>query len=298
MKNKALELKVGIAIFIAFIIFVIGMIWLEGFKLRSESYRIYAEFPMVGGISEGDNVNVDGVERGVVKSVTLKDEFVEVDMRIDAGTILPVDSRVHLRAAGLLGERVVSIMRGDSTELLEEGDRIRGFYEPGLSETFGTLTGMFEDLRKLTTDVDRVLDVLTENDNLRRALKDLSTSADELSGLIRDTAPEIKLGASAFRRSAEKTDTLLGRNTSDIERIVSRLDTATEGMPTAAARIDTLSILLLEVSRKLNSKETTAGALLSEKELLVKLESTLESLQALIKDIEENPGRYLKVEIF
>ncbi|MBD3178730.1 MAG: MCE family protein [Candidatus Latescibacteria bacterium] len=298
MNTKALELKVGITIFVAFIIFVVGMMWLEGFKLRSESFGVYAEFDKVGGIGKGDAVNVDGVERGVVKSVTLDEQHVVVAMRIDAGTVLPVDSRVHLRAAGMLGERVVSIIRGSSDQQLEDGDRIRGYYEPGLSETFGTLTGMFEDLRKLTNNVEKVLEVLTDDDNLRRSLENLSTAAEELRALIVDTAPNIRSGASAFRSSSVAADSLLANNAAGINRMISRLDSAAVRMPRAFARIDTLSGILLEVSRKLNSKDNSAGALLTERELLDKLQSTIDSLQKLIKDIEENPGRYLKLEIF
>jgi len=298
MEKKALELKVGITIFVAFIIFVVGMMWLEGVKLRNESYGIYAEFPMVGGIGEGDDVNVDGVERGVVKSVTLEEENVVVEMRIDMGTALPTDSRVHLRAAGMLGERVVSIIRGESEELLGDGDRIKGYYEPGMAEAFGMLTGMVDDLRKLANDVGRVIDIMTENDNLRGSLENLSGAAEELRGLIAETAPDIKKGASAFRSSAVRADGLMERNTGSIDRIIARIDSASTGMPEAATRIDTLTTMLLEVSRKLNSEQTSAGALLSEREFLDKLERTIDSLQKLIKDIEENPGRYMKLEIF
>jgi len=298
METKSLELKVGITIFIAFIIFVVGMMWLEGFKLRNESFRIYAEFPMVGGISEGDAVNVDGVERGVVKSVTLGEEFVEVEMRIDVGTVLPVDSRVHLMAAGMLGERVVSIKRGESEERLSEGDRIKGYYEPGLSETFGILTGMFDDLRELTTSVERVLDILTDDDNLKRSLANLSSAAEELRELIVDTSPDFKRGVSAFRSSAMTADSLLGRNAAGLDRIISRMDSAAVSMPQTAARMDTLTSMLLELSRKLNSENSTAGALLSERKVLDKLESTIDSLEKLIKDIEENPKKYFKFSLF
>lgn len=298
METKALELKVGITIFISFIVFVVGMMWLGGFKLRNESFGIYAEFPMVGGISEGDAVNVDGVERGVVKSVTLGEKFVEVEMRIDVGTVLPVDSRVHLSAAGMLGERVVSIRRGESEELIQEGDRLKGYYEPGLSETFGTLTGMFEDLRELATSVERVLDILTDDDNLKKSLANLSSAAGELRELIADTSPDFKRGVAAFRSSAIAADSMLGRNAAGLDRMISRLDSAAVSMPSTAAKMDTLSSLLLEVSRRLNSEENTAGALLSEREVLDKLESTIDSLQKLIDDIEENPGKYLKLSIF
>ena len=93
-------------------------------------------------------------------------------------------------------------------------------------------------------------------------------------------------------------DSLLGRNAAGLDRIISRMDSAAVSMPQTAARMDTLTSILLELSRKLNSENSTAGALLSEREVLDKLESTIDSLEKLIRDIEENPKKYFKLSIF
>ena len=90
MEYRSLELKVGFTVFIAILAFSVGMMWLEGFKLRGERFEIHAVFPMVGGVNAGDAVNVNGVERGEVTKVNLRDRDVIVTMAIDAETKIVV----------------------------------------------------------------------------------------------------------------------------------------------------------------------------------------------------------------
>ncbi len=114
MEYRSLELKVGFTVFIAILAFSVGMMWLEGFKLRGERFEIHAVFPMVGGVNAGDAVNVNGVERGEVTKVNLRDRDVIVTMAIDAESKLPEDSKVVLQTHGILGERIVTIIVGSS----------------------------------------------------------------------------------------------------------------------------------------------------------------------------------------
>jgi len=88
---RALEIKVGFTVFIAGVILIIGLMWFQGFKISRDYYELHAVFPQVGGIDPGDEVNVNGVERGSVKSVSLRESDVLVTMEIDSDTRIASD---------------------------------------------------------------------------------------------------------------------------------------------------------------------------------------------------------------
>jgi len=298
MEDKSLEFKVGLTVFIAFLICVAGLMWLEGFKIGRETYLIHANFPMVGGIKRGDAVNVNGVEKGEVEKVELNTEGVDVSLRIDAGTVIPEDSKVVLQAEGLLGERVVSIVKGKAKTPVAGNARLRGVYEPGIAETFASLGDVLEDLEDLTASMGKVAEMLTEDGNFRKSLHNLAEVTADLKNLISDTAPDFRKSAAALKNSSVRFDTLLQRNSGRIERIVAGLDATATDMPTVVSRVDSLAGLLIDISNSLKSDQTTAGALLTNREFIDGLQKTVDSLDQLVRDIRENPKKYFKVEIF
>ncbi|MDD3642259.1 MAG: MlaD family protein [Candidatus Krumholzibacteria bacterium] len=298
MEYKALELKVGFTVFVGVVVFAVGMMWLEDFKLRGERYEIHAVFPMVGGIDAGDAVNVNGVERGEVAGVVLRERDVIVTMKIDAGTKIPEDSKVVLQTLGIMGERIVTIIVGGSEVILEPGAIINGVYDPGISEALASMGKVMEDLRGLMNDIQAIARALGEGDELRRTIGNLADASEELRALLEETSPQMRAGARSFGNSALRLDSLLARNESGVDTMLAGLASAGERLPALVERIEEVTAALGRISARLESGDNTMGALLSDRELLDRLESAITSLDGLVTDIRENPKKYLKVEIF
>ena len=297
MEYKALELKVGFTIFIAILVFSVGMMWLEGFKLRGERYEVHAVFPMVGGVNSGDAVNVNGVERGEVTRVNLRERDVIVSMSIDIDTKIPEDSKVVLQTQGIMGERIVTIIVGRSEVMMEPGSMIEGVYDPGISEALSSMGKVMEDLHWLTADIRKIAQVL-RGEEIATTLKNLADASEQMTILIQDLSPDLKAGAASFSSSAARADSMLVRNEAKFDSIIVNLDMATKRMPALAEGIGELTVALKDVADKLNNTDSTMGALLNDKELLYKLESAITGLDELVTDIKANPKKYLKIEVF
>jgi phospholipid/cholesterol/gamma-HCH transport system substrate-binding protein len=298
MEYRMLELRVGFTVFIAIVVFAVGMMWLEDFKLKGERYEIHAVFPMVGGIRAGDGVNVNGVERGEVTSVVLRDRDVIVTMKIDVATKIPEDSRVVLQTVGIMGERIVTIIVGKSDVILQPGAMINGVYDPGISEALASMGKVMEDLRGLMKDIPATAKALGEGDDLSRTIGNLAAASDELRALLAETAPEMRAGAKSFGSSAQRLDSLLARNESGIDTMLAGLEDASERLPALVERIEEVTAALGRITARLESDDNTMGALLSDRELLDRLQSAITNLDGLVTDIKANPKKYLKVEIF
>lgn len=298
MEYRTLELRVGFTVFVAIVVFAVGMMWLEDFKLRGERYEIHAVFPMVGGIDPGDAVNVNGVERGEVTRVALRDRDVIVTMKIDSGTKIPEDSKVVLQTLGIMGERIVTIIVGGSDVILEPGATIGGVYDPGISEALASMGKVMEDLRGLMKDIQAIANALGEGDELRRTVGNLAGASDELRALLEEASPGMRAGARSFSSSAQRLDSLLARNESGVDSLLAGLQAAGQRLPALVERIEEVTAAVGRISARLESGDNTMGALMTDRELLDRLESAIANLDGLVTDIKANPKKYLKVEIF
>jgi len=298
MEYKSLEIRVGVAIFFASLILVVGLMWFQGFKVGRGTYEIHAAFPMVGGITPGDKVNLNGVEMGSVKHVQLRDRDVLLTMEISNRAKIPNDSRIVLQTVGIMGERVISVLLGSSESFLDPGATMQGEYEPGITEALAFLGNIMDELTQLTKDMQQIAGTLTQGNKLKGIVENLADVSARLRTLVERDAPEFESGVRSFRRSAETVDKLLGRNADNLDTLITSVSAASRDFPELVRRMRAVTDSLAQIANRLQRNDNTLGALMSDRDLMDKLEKTVKDLDDLVADIKANPKKYLKVEIF
>lgn len=298
MEYRNLELRVGFTIFIAVLVFTIGLMWFEGFDVGRKTYELHAVFPMVGGIDPGDAVSVNGVEKGEVRRVELRERDVILTMSIDVAARIPEDSRVILQTRGIMGERIVSIILGESEAYLEEGAMLQGVYDSGISEALAATGQVMDKLTTLVDDIGELTDLLTEEGRLKETVRNLAEITEELKKGIGRNMGLMDNGMTAFSRSTERVDSLLARNTARVDSVLYRLDDVSRELPALFDKIGEVTDSLGEIAKRLESNDSTLGALVQDRQLLDKLEKAIKGLDELVTDIKKNPKKYLKIEIF
>lgn len=90
--------------------------------------ELYIEVPEVGNLRDHDQVRIAGRRIGQVQKLSITREgMARAQLQIEPSTEdLPKDTKVSIRAAGLLGARYVEFTPGSSEEKLEDGDTVRG----------------------------------------------------------------------------------------------------------------------------------------------------------------------------
>lgn len=298
MEYKTLEIRVGFTIFIAVLVFTVGLMWFEGFKVGRKTYEIQAVFPMVGGIDRGDAVDVNGVEKGEVREVALRERDAIITMALETSVVIPADSKIFLQTRGIMGERAVSIVLGSSAERLAEGAVMQGIYDPGISEALAAVGAATENLQRLVDEVERLGGILTDGERLATILDNLAAVSGRLREGLDENLSSISEGMNAFGNSAARVDSTLARNSAKIDSILARLDSASGELPELLAGISEVTRSLGGIARRLETDDNTLGALVQDRELLDKLEKAITGLDELVTDIKMNPKKYLKVEIF
>ena len=95
--------------------------------IKSEGYKVSAEFDNIGGLKPKAPVKSAGVIVGRVESVTFSNQSLRavVRLNLDKQFQFPADSSVSILTSGLLGDQFVGIDPGGALENLEDGDRVR-----------------------------------------------------------------------------------------------------------------------------------------------------------------------------
>lgn len=127
MRYSRFDVLVGIFLIVGFGAFgwlalQLGEVpWLTGVK----RYNIQAEFHNIAGIKTGADVQISGVNVGLVKALELsEDGLAVVTMQLDNSVKLPVDSIVSVKSQGIIGDKFLQISPGGDDELYGPDDVI------------------------------------------------------------------------------------------------------------------------------------------------------------------------------
>jgi phospholipid/cholesterol/gamma-HCH transport system substrate-binding protein len=242
---------------------------------------------------------------------------VEVDIEISTEALNKIgsDSQVTVKTRGLLGEKYVDIT--PSAEIWDQvPERIEGRSVVKLEEVMFKSSQAFE---KLNTILDRInrgegtigqlatreepyqkLDrILTRLD---RTLAGIESSKGTLNRLIYDDRLYEKMVALANTSGMaadelrELNRRLLSRDSS-IGMLMGDREFYDHGLETMR-RVDNSVRSLEEITGRLERGEGTAGRLLKDQELYDRLSRTAEDLDLLLKDVRENPKRYVNFSLF
>ena len=122
MSRYNLEVSVGIFVLVGVI--ALGYLSIRLGKMEvvgGAGYEVKAEFSDAGGLKNGSEVEIAGVEVGRVTSISLKDYQALVKIRMKPEVKLQDDAIVSIKTKGLIGEKFVAITPGASDKIVADG---------------------------------------------------------------------------------------------------------------------------------------------------------------------------------
>jgi phospholipid/cholesterol/gamma-HCH transport system substrate-binding protein len=184
-----LELKVGSFVLLAALGLGFFVISITDLSFIKKGHGIQAVFGFANGLREAAPVRLAGVEAGIVKKIKVfideKDNRktkVQVNLWIQEGIEIPIDSKITINQLGLLGEKYVEIVPGVSPETFKNDVLIKGL-DPvpieKITEQVAVLT------MKLETTVDSINNGILTDQN-KKALADILQAFDEVANNIKN----------------------------------------------------------------------------------------------------------------
>lgn len=264
MKSKHVEIKVGIFVILGAIILIFGYLWIKQANLRSTGYIVAMHFGNAAGLKNGDPVRVRGVDVGRVVSIELAQEYVLCRCYIEDRIKLKKDVSAAIKDVALIsGTKYIELDVGEEKEAFDVKKPIEG--EGTSAFSLGELGDILEPIRRIAEKLSK--------GELDETLENIKIASRELAALVRENRPGI-------RRTVKEAE-------QDLKHIVQVADNLDRN----------LDLLHNELTR-LNKGEGTVGKLMKDEKMYNELEQTLKETKALIKDIKENPKRYIHIRLF
>lgn len=304
------ELKVALTILAALTAGFLGYRVMGDMPLFRQSKVLYTQFEQADGLTPGGYVYVSGVKVGSVKSMELTDsDSVRISMSFDLETQIPEDSEAHLQSSGLLDEKAIVIERGSSLQYLEHNDYIKGIYDGGMMETFKRegqqlsedVSESFGKLNSLLEELNNMIDEETQG-KIDTTLTSLQISTEEMAALFRNKRSDLEGSITHAQQFFANMDTISAENRSRIDSVMTNLDRSLSELEILSRELTQTNRELQQVLVKINNGEGSLGKLVNDSDLYDNLESLSGEMDLLIKNINENPEKYLKhmrlIEIF
>jgi phospholipid/cholesterol/gamma-HCH transport system substrate-binding protein len=179
------DLRVGIFVLVGLTLVVVGIFYVTGAGAFSSKYQLVTYLPEVDGLTLGAPVTLNGVEVGNVAAIRItpsraetpvsESRSVEVVMQIDRhfADYIRSDSTASLITEGFLGNREVTIKRGYTGSVLENGNEVKGVEEKAMQQIVSNGVDLMQNLNALSLQVSDIIgDIKTGRGTLGKLLVD------------------------------------------------------------------------------------------------------------------------------
>lgn len=308
--NLSNEAKVGITVFLAVVVAIIGFRFMRDVPIFGTSLKITSTFEKADGISNGSLVYIKGVRVGSVNSVQLTPENnVRVGMSIDEDVNIPNDSRANLTSLGIVEGKSIVIDLGSSSQMVETGDEIEGTYAQTMMETLSAqgeqlgsdVSNSINELNQFLRQLNETIDDETRG-KLDETLNNILDSSDRVATLLEEKQGDIDLAIESGSRVISQLDTLTTNNRPKVDSLMTSIEENVRQLSMVREELETASASLNQLLDKLNDGEGTMGKLINDPSVYENLDSLTIELNKLVKGINEDPGKYLKhmsiIEVF
>ncbi|MCL4866580.1 MAG: MCE family protein, partial [Gemmatimonadales bacterium] len=199
------ETVVGLAILLAFVVVMVGLIFLSQTSFRERDLVQVARFRSIGGLNVGAPVTRSGVRVGRVTAVRLAPEdWVEVEIALSTSVQLPQQPVVIAASASLFGEwQATIISRAAAPEdqtvraALDEAAQAAGTAWPG---------AILPDISELTSQANRIANnVNSITDRVEGTLD------DQVMADLRETVASIRKMSQSLATFTDQQATVLTR---------------------------------------------------------------------------------------
>jgi len=286
-KDTTLYFIVGLVIVVALIILVFGMFFLNDKDPRETYLTYYLRFSQVSTLAQDDPVKVNGVKLGKVNSIVLHKNGVLVQISLRNDVKIPIDSEIRVQNIGLLGERQIGMLLGDSSRMFSVSDTIIGQFDAGIAEVMGMAGEVLDSAKIIMNIAHNLLDstIATQDfrDRFHRILAKAEGLEDQASGLIQRADPALQGSLAGLSDATKKLNAILDENRNPLKNLVADANGLLGQTNALVIGADTAVKRVLVLTEKLESKNNTLGILLNDRKLHDDLSTTIHSADSLFR---------------
>ena len=295
------ELKIGFVAILTIAVLFVGLNYLKGLNVLNNNRDFHAAYNNVGGLKEGSPVLLNGYQVGMVSNVSLltnDNQKILVTVSIEEDFEIPDNTVLKIVNQDLMGTKSIDLVLGNSLVFAISGDTLTSGIQGSLQdEVNAQILPLKIKTEELIGSIDSVMRIVTIVLD-KGARENLSNSFESLEQTFQLMA-----------QTMSKVDEIVDQNDERISSIVKNLEDNNDAIAGILRNFSTISddivksdirgllTNLSEISNSINDSEGSLGMLINDKDFYSNLENTSKELESLIKDIKENPRRYVGFSI-
>ena len=298
------ELKIGIFAVSVLILSFFMINYLRGKDIFNREIELVARYDDVEGLVESAPVFIKGYKAGKVTEVFY--DSVQENFRVTCSVIkdfrIPSDSRMLIYGVDIMGGKGIRIDLGSSAMSAEDGAELSSASEPALLD--GLASGIGPLMEKVGNTLDS-LNVAVSGVNRMLSEENQANISGTLAHL-ESTMSDISALASAVGGRSEELDSFMANLESLSTKLlgtVDNADTVLAGVTSVIDKLDESDIRgvissFQELLENINDPDGTIGKLLVDGSVYNSVDALLNDVDALVRKIEENPKKYIRISVF
>lgn len=298
------EVKIGVFVVSVLVVSFFVINYLRGKDIFNKEIELVSRYDNVEGLVPSAPVFIKGYKAGKVAEVEYQPET--DDFKVTCSVMkefrIPSDSKMTIYAVDIMGGKGVKIDLGVSETLVVDGSELAPAKEAGLLD--GLAEGVGPLLSKLGNTLDS-LSVTVAGVNAMLSESNQAAISNTIAHLERTMKSVNGIASTIDGKSAELVALVdnLASLSAKFGSIADKADGAMTGVSSIVTKIDETDIAGLVSSfknllEKINDPDGTVGKLLVDGSVYDSVDELLNDVDSLIKKIEENPKKYIKISVF
>ena len=298
------EFKIGVFVIVVLTASFFVINYLRGKDILNKEIEIVSEYANVDGLVESAPVFIKGYKAGKVSEVVYQPEkeLFKVTCSVMKEFRIPADSKMTIYAVDIMGGKGVKVELGTSDVAVEDGGTLVPSYEAGLLDGLAAgveplMSKVTDALDSLSVTVAGINSMLSEaNRNaIARTLAHLEKTMKNVSGIagaVNGKSEEI----SAFITNLENISVKLGSMVGQVDTLLSGANEMVSSLN--ESDIEALIKSFNDLLQNINDPDGSVGKLLVDGSVYDSVDELLNDVDSLVKKIQENPKKYLKISVF
>lgn len=306
--------KLGFLILASLTILIWGINYLKGIDLLKRSSNYYVVYEKIEGLLKSSSVTINGYQVGQVTEIEFLSDYsgrLLVTLSLHGDFKIAKGSTAKIVSSDIMGTKSIKLEIVHSGEYYQVDDTIPGTTEGDLKEQVSMqVLPLKKKAEELIASLDSALTVVTYvfNQKTRENLSESFENINRTVANIESASSELKyiMGNGKINSIVTNLDSIsstIKLNSGQITNIITNLSALSDSL----SKLD-ISPIFAEISstigglnaiiQKLSTTDSSAGLLLNDPVLYQNLNNLTGSLDLLLKDVRNNPKRYVHFSAF
>ncbi len=303
------EVKVGAVALITIIAFILMFEFLKGTALFTSTDTYHIVYDNIAGLTESNPVEINGYQAGVVQDVKLINDGsgrILVSLSVDKHFNIPRDTEAEITTATLIAGMKIILRMGDSNEMCHNHDTLSGYVAASILDRLSsTITPLEGNIANMIVSLDSVISALNDvftpgmTADIRSTMANVSSVTSSLKEVSNSSKDELITAI----EDLQAFTSMLSANSATLDSTLKNISGISDAVAAAdmGATLGSLksSLTNLEgIVKGISQGEGTAGKFIANDSLYTNLSNTLYNLDMLLRDMKENPKKYVHFSLF